>query len=125
MKVSVSYLHHQSSDWTRELEFYKEELAVLTKRLEEVISRNTSKEVAAQVEHFQNKFIMIREQVDILKHDVKEQEHEVEKFAKERPDHISEKFYNANNELHERMKYMAKSVSDTRFEFNGFLSKVM
>lgn len=125
MKVSISNLHHQSSDWTRELDFYKEEISVLTKRLEEVASKNSSKEIAAQVEHFQNKFIMLREQIDVLKHDVKEREHKAEQLAKERPDHISEKFYSANDELHNRMKDMSKSFSDTRFEFNGFLAKVM
>lgn len=125
MKVSISYLHHQSTDWLRELAFYKEEISVLTKRLEEVISKNTSKEVAAQVEHFQNKFIMLREQVDVLNHDVKQQENKTEQMAKERPNHLSEKFVDENEPLHFRMKDISKSISNTRFEFNGFLAKVM
>ena len=57
MKTSLNALHHQGNDWLRELEFYKDELALLTTRLEEVASKNTDKDVLAQVEHFQNKFV--------------------------------------------------------------------
>jgi hypothetical protein len=56
MKASISTLHHQDIDWLRELDFYKGEIAILNKRLEEVITGNTDVSVTSQVEHFQNKF---------------------------------------------------------------------
>jgi predicted nucleic acid-binding Zn-ribbon protein len=125
MKTSISTLHHQGTDWLRELEFYKEEIAILTTRLEEVASKNTNKEVLAQVEHFQNKFIMLREQLDILKHDVNQRNEEVTELAKTRPEHINERFGTVNDKLLERMKDFAHSIADTRFEFNAFLSKTL
>lgn len=39
MKASINSLHHQETDWLRELEFYKQEISVLTNRLEEVAAK--------------------------------------------------------------------------------------
>lgn len=125
MKTSISTLHHQGTDWLRELEFYKEELGILITRLEEVVSKNTDKEVLAQVEHFQNKFIMLREQLDILKHDVNQRNEEVTELAKTRPEHIHERFGTTSDKLLERVKDFARSIADIRFEFNSFLSKTL
>jgi cell division septum initiation protein DivIVA len=125
MKASINSLHHQDTDWLRELQFYKDELAILTKRLEEPASKNSSKEVMAQVEHFQNKFIVLREQVDILKHDVNVREKEVESLALDKPSHIDEHFTSVRDDMHKRMIDLAKSIADTRYEFNRFLAKNM
>jgi len=54
----------------REIAFYKEELNVLKTRLEDVVSRNTDKEVLGQVDHFENKFKVLSNNLDILKHDI-------------------------------------------------------
>ena len=123
MKASLNNLHHQDIDWLRELDFYREEIATLVSRLEEVASKNTGKEVVAQVEHFQNKFIMLREQLDILHHDIKTRENEVEAVAKERPEHIDEHFKTVKNKTLGRMKDFTGGFADTRFEFNKFLAK--
>lgn len=125
MKASLNFLHHQSTDWLRELAFYKDELAILNKRLEEAAGKNTAGEVLAQVEHFQNRFILLREQVDILKHDISVRAKEVEELVKSKPDHIDEKFTSTNDSVLARVTDFSRSISDTRFEFNKFLSKVM
>ena len=125
MKASLNSLHHQDIDWLRELAFFKEELFILTKRLEEPASKNTGQDVLAQVEHFQNKFIVLKEQIDILKHDINLREQEIGSLAKDKPAHIDEKFTSVRDSVHRRMKDLAKSIADTRFEFNRFLAKSM
>ncbi|HWB62611.1 MAG TPA: hypothetical protein VG603_03800 [Chitinophagales bacterium] len=125
MKASLNSLHHQDSDWQRELEFYKEEIAILTTRLEEVTKENTGSDVMKEVEHFQNKFIMLREQVDTLHHDINVREQGVEAIAKEKPEHIDERFNKVKDSVLNRMKELAASVADTRFEFNRFLAKTL
>ncbi len=125
MKSSLNTLHHQNNDWLRVLEFYKEELSILTSRLEEVASKNTGKEILEQVEHFQNKFVILREQLDVLKHDINTRNEEVTELAKTRPEHIDEKFTSVNDRLLNRVKDFLHSIADTRYEFNNFLVKVM
>ena len=125
MKASVNALHHQDIDWLRELDFYKGEIAILTKRLEEVIVANTHIEVTSQVEHFQNKFIALREVIDTLGHDIKGREASVERSAEKKPEHINEHTSKLNNELFDRMKSLAADFATTRFELNQFLFKAL
>lgn len=125
MKATLHYLHHQDADWLRELEFYKTEIAILTGRLEEVAKKNNSTEVAALVEHFQNKFVILREQVDILHHDIGVREKGVAEITETRPEHIDERFTTVRDNTLNRMKDLAASFADTRFEFNQFLAKTM
>ena len=64
-KISVISDEHQS--WLSALVFYKDELNVLRGRLTEIASKNTSKELLAQVEHFENSITLQQENIDILK----------------------------------------------------------
>lgn len=125
MKASINSLHHQENDWLRELEFYNQELGILTKRLEEVAAKNTSKETLAQVEHFQNRFILLKEQHDILRHDNAARFDRINEMAKAVPEHIEEKFVADKDEMYKRMSDYFTSFRNTRFEFNNFLSKVL
>ena len=125
MKASINTLHHQDIDWLRELDFYKGEIAILTKRLEEVISANTETPVTSQVEHFQNKFIVLKEVIETLGHDVRGREGALERAAEKHPTHTNEHIISINSDLLTRMKNLATDVSDTRFELNKFLSKTL
>src|SRR5476651_1744213 len=71
-KTSIKHLTfaHQAS--LRGLEFYEIEIGFLQERLEEIAADNTNREVAEQVEHFQNQLIIHREQIDIQKHRIHE-----------------------------------------------------
>jgi len=125
MKASINTLHHQDLDWLRELDFYKGEIAILTKRLEEVITANTHTEVTSQVEHFQNKFIVLKEVIETLGHDIKGRESAIERSAEKSPGHTNEHSVSVNSGLLSRMKNLATDISDSRFELNKFLSKAM
>lgn len=125
MKVSVDYLHHQGNDWLRELEFYKQELAILTSRLQEIAKRNTNKNVLAEVEKYQDRFILLREQIDTLHHNIGKRETNLEQQAKMSPEHITEKQNEPADSLLSQMKDFSTSIADTRFEFNRFLQRTM
>ena len=125
MKASINSLHHQDMDWLRELDFYTGEISILTKRLEEVINANTHTLVTSEVEHFQNKFIVLKEVIETLGHDVKGREGILERSAEKTPTHTNEHVSAINNGLLNRMKSLATDVADTRYELNRFLSKTL
>ncbi len=125
MKASLAFLHHQITDWQRETDFYRHEISILEKRLQEVASKNNSHEILAHVEHFQNKFIITKEQLDILKHDLSKEQLGVEEKAKQTPEHINEKFVVRHYKMQERVKNFNSAFADLRFEFNSFLSRTM
>jgi len=67
-KANIRHWHNTYNDWLRALDFYKDEIGILTERLTEMAGKNTGHEVAAQVEHFQNAFLLHRNNIDELKH---------------------------------------------------------
>jgi predicted nucleic acid-binding Zn-ribbon protein len=125
MKTSVNALHHLNNDWQKELTFYKDELKVLQNRLGEVATKNTSQEVLAQVEHFQNKFIILNQQADNLKHDANKLNDQLNALASDKPEHTHQKSLPEAEGLQARVAGYAKEFSEIRFELNMFLSKVM
>lgn len=125
MKASLNYLHHQSAEWMREVTFYKEELNILKTRLEDVVARNTDTEVLAQVEHFENKFKVLSNNLDGLKHDINLAHEDVLKTIKEKPNHTHEKSEENNDGLAARVSDLTTDVNNTRHELTKFLSKTL
>jgi hypothetical protein len=120
MEASLNTLHHQDTDWLRELAFYKVEIGILTKRLEEIISKNADEDVRAGVEHLQNRFILLRERLDTLKHNIRVRERLVDQLVMEKPGHINHHTKTVSNHIQSDMKDFATSFADTRFELNEF-----
>ena len=81
--ITIPKLHVEYKAWMRELTFYKEEIKIFERHLEDVINRHKTGEVAVQVEHFQNQFIREREVIDELKHNLNGSERQLASFVKE------------------------------------------
>jgi peptidoglycan hydrolase CwlO-like protein len=124
-KQSINTLHHQYNDWMKELDFYKNEIKILENRLTEVAVKNTSKEVLADVEHFQNKFIILNERNDETRHAVNISKTEIEKLAIEIPEQVNAKIVDEQHQLKNNVNGFVYSFADTRYELNNFLSRVM
>lgn len=60
------------SDSLRVLEFYEQELEIIQKRLEEIAGDNTGNEVSVNNGHFQNQFLIQNNNIDELKHKIKQ-----------------------------------------------------
>ena len=118
-------LHFDHQLWKSEANFYADELKIYQKRLAEVASKNTSDEVRKQVEHFQNKFIIQKEQMDILNHEVNVHEQWLAKFAKENPVAIDHHLFADHTAMHEKMQSFSKIYAELKNEFNHFLATWM
>ncbi len=77
-KETLLIQHQQHKIWLNYLAFYKDEMQIFQNRLEEVAQKYTDQEIQATVEHFQNQFILQKEQHDILRHDIKALENRIE-----------------------------------------------
>ena len=67
-KINIEHFKNLNSDCLRGIEFYGQELNILQERLDEIAKGNTGKEASEGIEHFQNQFIIHREQMDVLRH---------------------------------------------------------
>lgn len=125
MKDSIVHLHLICEDWLRELAFFKQEIAYLRKRLEEVASKNTKQEVMAEVEHYENKFKIMSIHVDELHHDVNLKNEALKKEASGKPNYISVKMIDEDENLIDLMHDTSSDFHQTKKEYYNFLSRVM
>ena len=125
MKESIAKLHNLCEDWKRELKFFKDEIPVLRKRLDEVVSKNTSEDVLKDVEHFENKFKILSTHVDELLHDVNVKTDELTSQAATQTKYINVKMFDADTVLEDLMLSTSKDFHETKNSYYKFLSKVM
>ncbi|MES1225935.1 MAG: hypothetical protein ABUT20_61220 [Bacteroidota bacterium] len=121
----IDELHFEHRLWISEAKFYVDELKIYQNRLEEVAQKNTKQEVRQQIEHFQNQFIIQKEQLDILSHEVNEHEQFLAKFALEHPTAIDHKLFADHKSMLDKMEAFKKIYSELKKEFNHFLSAWM
>lgn len=125
MKDTISHIHVMCKDWMRELQFYQSEIPFFKKRLQEIASDYTSKDVLSQVDHFENKFYIMSNHFDELLHDVKIKEESIIDAAAEKPKYINVKMIEMDNKIEDLMEFTAHDFSDTKKEFYQFLAKYL
>lgn len=124
-RTYFSDLHNDQREWLNGLAFYKEDITILEHRLEDIVRRNNKAEVLAQVEHFQNRFIREREVIDVLRHDIKQEENMLEKEMKDNPVAIEHRYFKDHTELRDRYQIFEKLYRELKQEFQQWLVKWM
>ena len=121
---TIIQLHEEHKTWLNKLAFYKDESTIMKRRIEEIASKNTAKEVLAFVEHFQNQLIIRNEEMDILSHEIREHEAFLERKAEHNPAVDRARFH--DHPLHrERMEAFEHDFNALRKELMEFLFKWM
>ena len=113
----------EHKEWQGKINFYKEEIIKLNAELEEFVLREKSKELLAQVEHFQNQFIMQREHLDIMRHDFKQYENAIEHMQEHAIDKTAEGLHVLQENNSDRLLQFEKLFHELRHEFYAFLNK--
>jgi seryl-tRNA synthetase len=115
----------EHGEWLSALDFYKKDIEILETRLAEVANKNTSQTVLAGVEHFQNQFIIQKNNIDELRHSINEHVHHVGVDAEQHAGRIETSLIKEHNQMKEEFTSFEKVVKDLREEFNEYLSKWM
>ena len=119
--ITIPKLHNEYQTWMRELIFYKEEIKIFERHLEDVITKNKQQNIAAQVEQFQNQFIREKEVIDELKHNLHGTEKQLAGFVKEISGLGLESIKMDNHpNLREDMKTFRKIFNDLKSNFKLF-----
>ncbi|GAB4469042.1 MAG: hypothetical protein OHK0057_10450 [Thermoflexibacter sp.] len=128
MTSNQSYIteqHKENKSWLAALEFYKDEIKVLRNRLDEVASKNSAKEIKAQVSHFENQLIINDEQLDELNHAIKMNQAEIEQNITENPVASDHRKVEDHVALRDRFNTFEQIFKQLREEMNEFLAKVL
>ena len=122
-KAYIFELHDFHKKWINDLDFYKEQVKVFEERLAKVSLKNVDKEVKVEVEKFQNRFIIQRNEIDYLRHDIKQQENELEREEKIAPTVSETETITEEFTLKDRMDTFEKLFLDLQLEFDTFIEK--
>ncbi len=121
----ISHCGNDHLQWTKNIAFYKDELKVLTKRLEEIVKKNNGQTVMAEAEHFQNQFIVQANNIDELKHAIGNHSNKTAQDSKEHAGRIKTMLVLEHEELQKKMDEQEKLFQNMRRDFNKFLSQWM
>ena len=121
----ISTLHTEHKEWLYKLSFYKEDLAIMQNRLDEIAKKNTSAELMAMVEQFQNQFSIQFEIIDLLKHDINQHESLIQKSILGNPVGSDHRKLPGHAGFEEKINQFEKSFADLRQRLFTFLAKVM
>jgi hypothetical protein len=111
--------------WQNSLLFYKNEFKILEGRLHEIASKNNGHEVMEGVEHFQNQFIIQKNNIDELNHSIHLHDEHVAAEAKIHAGKISNSLHIEHDHLDEQVTRLERIINEVRHEFNLFLAKWM
>ena len=117
--------HEDNKEWASNLAFYKDELKIMSKRLEEIVTKNTSKDILSQVEHFQNQFIIQKDQIDQINHAINLDNDTIDKEINKNTIAVDRRSIEDHTILREQMKSFEHIFNSLKFDFNTFLSKWM
>lgn len=126
MKTEKIYTQHEENkEWVSSLSFYKDDVKILTGRLQQVASKNTSKDVLVLVEHFQNQLLIQKGQIDILNHAINIQNDAISSEIKKNDVAIDHRKIEDHSALRENMKSFEMIFKSLRVDLMGFLGKWM
>lgn len=122
---SIYKQHEENTEWSSKLDFYKDEITILTGRLEEIAGKNSTSEVLAEVEKYQNQLLLQRNTVDEISHLINVNEDELREEVNSNPvavDHRSVEYHSKEQEM---IITFEKNFANLRADFIRFSAKWM
>jgi hypothetical protein len=107
--------------WLEYIDHAKNELKDMQNRLMELMPTFSSK-MAARVEQFQNRFIRQREVTDILRHNIKAHENDIERMTRLSLDYLQLRVANDHGVLKSEFKRYVELFVELVQDFNEFLA---
>ena len=120
-----SNMHFEHEQWKGELAFWKDELMFFNNRLSELVTRWTNKDVLAQLEHYQNEFILHGGVIEDLQETIEKHEERIAGQSIEGEDAIDVQLAKQHVEFRNKMETQREVYADLKKEFFRFLEKYM
>lgn len=124
-KKLIYDLHSEHREWANKMIFYKDELKIMQKRIEEIASKNSAKDILALVEHFQNQIIIQSNNIDELKHRINEHEQFIQAEINKNEVAADKQKSSDHPKMREDVSVFEKTFNDLRKELVNFLARWM
>jgi phosphoenolpyruvate-protein kinase (PTS system EI component) len=123
--TNTTQVNAEHQEWLKGLDFYKEDIHILENRLTEIATKNTSFEARQGIEHFQNQFLVQRNNIDELRHKIKEHISTNGQKTELAAEVIENEMLAEHENLKDEYLSFEKVIKDLRQEFNIYLAKWM
>lgn len=119
----IKKMHTEHASWQNKIQSFKTEIKLLNQDLSGVVSRFAPREVPAKTEHFQNRFIIQNELLDIMRHDFKQYENLLEANIEKPGTNAIGTILEVHQKHVDRLSDHEKLFKDLKDEFNQFTKK--
>jgi|LauGreDrversion4_2_1035121.scaffolds.fasta_scaffold988949_1 hypothetical protein len=121
----ISRISNEHSDWNRGTAFYLDEISILSNRLREISIVYSNEEVKSQVEHFQNQFIIQKNNLEELKKKIKNHEHHLSQDAIHHAQHLTKETIEEHDQLRGQYMDLVKVIVELKHDFYKFVASYM
>jgi len=125
MKTNIIDQHAEHIKWLSAMALYKDEIKIMQKRIEEVVSKNTSKDVLIKIEHFQNQLLIQDNNISKIQHLINHDENAIKNSINANPVASDHRLTEDHAEERKMVESFANHFRELKTELNVFLSKWM
>ena len=118
-------LHFEHENWQRELDFWKDELKSFHLRLDELVKRWTDHKVLAEIEKFQNQFMIQEKEFDSLNDQIAMHEKNMASHYEKNEDVLNRTFVIQHLSFREVIETERNLYSKLKKDFFRFMTKYM
>lgn len=120
--TDISQLTAECNTWIINLRKYREEFTQYKNRLQEAASRQTSRKILEDVEHYQNQFHIQLINIHDIKHAVKEHER-IASWELSSGKGISDAVWAKHEDLYNRYQHLEHTLRELSEDFNRFINQ--
>ena len=117
--------HEENKSWFSTLNFIKEDILFLEEKLGEISLKYTDKEILSDIEHYQNQFIIQKNNIDEIEHLITLDEDKLVSEIKKNPVAVEHRSTNDHNKERELITVFETNFKELRNDFIRFLAKWM
>ncbi len=116
-------LHFEHETWSRELDFWKDELESFQNRLNELVMKYTDKDMFASIEKFQNQFDIHEEAMNSIRNQIQMHETNMADHYRRDEDSLNAEMVKKHMEIRNRMESQREIICDMKKNLFSFLTK--
>lgn len=119
------YIKEENSEWLKTLELMNQECIQMKTRLSRLLENNSSNEVVDCAEQFQNQILLKEEAIELMKHDLRDQDLLLNKDYFRPYQQISDITLEKQEQIRKQLGYLENDFMLMHETFNDYISRNM
>jgi hypothetical protein len=119
------YIKEENSEWLKTLELMNQECIQMKTRLSRLLENNSSNEVVDRAEQFQNQILLKEEAIELMKHDLRDQDLLLNKDYFRPYQQISDITLEKQEQIRKQLGYLENDFMLMHETFNDYISRNM